>query len=220
MRNISFLLCSVGAAGCLVPPPGETAAVPSPAEPAPASVPGNLSKPLVVWNGDDVKPTSRSWSACDSKPCISVAEALPKVGAKGTVGLEYRVETSKGWAGFGWNWTSWHVGGASNVVGRKKLKLMLQIQAESPELAPEPDAIQIGLRCAKAKACGVGLAGIGKYEPAATDGQWHEVSIPLEDMKPEKAAIWDPGSVWEITIGGGATAPKKFVIHLDDIRFE
>ena len=221
MRNLSFLLCAAGAWGCLAPPPGATApAAPSSAEPAPASAPGDLSKPLVVWNGDNVKPTAQSWSDCDSKPCTSVAEVSAKAGSNGTVGLEYRVETSKGWAGFGWNWTSWYVGGASNVVGRKNLKLMLQIQADGADTAPELDGIQIGLRCAKAKQCGVGLAGLKKYEPAAADGQWHDVSIPLADMKPEKGVIWDPGSVWEITIGSWAPTPKKFVIHLDDIRFE
>lgn len=141
-------------------------------------------------------------------------------GSNGTVGLEYRVETTKGWAGFGWNWTSSHVGGASNVVGRKNLRLMLRIQAASPDAAPDLDVLQIGLRCAKAKACGIGVAGIKKYEPAAADGRWHDVSIPLADMKPEDGAIWDPGSVWEITLGARASVPKKFVIHLDDIRFE
>jgi hypothetical protein len=35
-----------------------------------------------------------------------------------------------------------------------------------------------------------------------------------------RRVIWDPGSVWEITFGAWAPTPKKFVIHLDDIRFE
>lgn len=194
--------------------------MPSPAEPAPASVPGELSKPLVVWNGDSVKPAVQAWSDCEIKPCSSVVEVRPSVGAHGTTGLEYRVETSTGWAGFGWNWTSSYVGGASNVVGRKHLKLMLRIEAASAEAAPELDAIQVGLRCAKAKACGVRLVGIQKYNPAAADGRWHDLALPLSDMQPEKGAIWDPGSVWEITLGASARAPKKFVIHLDDIRFE
>jgi hypothetical protein len=42
----------------------------------------------------------------------------------------------------------------------------------------------------------------------------------LDDMKTDKGAIWDAGSVWEITLSNWAPTPKKFVIHLDDIRFE
>jgi hypothetical protein len=97
---------------------------------------------------------------------------------------------------------------------------MLRIVAESPDAAPDVSSLQLGLRCAKAKECNASVAGIAKYDPKAGDGQWHELSVPLEDMKPEKGAIWDAASVWEVSLSGWAPAPKKFVIHLDDIRFE
>jgi hypothetical protein len=225
MRNFSFLLSALPsfvATGCLAPSPEAISAAKSAPPPSaePSKTPGDLSKPLLVWDGDDVNPTAKSWSDCDTKPCTSVAEPLPKVGMNGSTGLEYRVETSKGWAGMGWNFTSWYAAGAADATGRKSLKFALQIIAESPEVGPDIDAIQIGVRCAKAKECARGLTGLKKFEPKATDGQWHEIDIPLDDMKTEKKAIWDPGSVWEITFAGWAPTPKKFVVHLDDIRFE
>jgi hypothetical protein len=229
MAKLSFLPCALlclGAAGCLAPTPEAIAAAksaPDPSEDAPAEdkgAPPDLSKPLVVWNGDDVNPTSKSWSDCDSKPCTVVVEPTPKVGSKDSVGLEFRVDTSKGWTGFGWNFTSWYAGGAADVTGRKKLKVMLKITAESAEFAPEVGALQIGLRCAKTKQCNRGLGGLMKYDPKVADGEWHDISIPLADMKPEKGSIWDPESVWELTLSQWAPTPKKFVLVVDDIRFE
>ena len=212
----------LSAAACLAPPP--EAAPPAKSAPTVKQdeakqqvAPG---KPLIVWNGDDVNPTSKAWSDCDTKPCTSTAEPVAKVGSNGSTGLEYRVETQQGWAGFGWNFTSWYAPGAVDIRGRRSLKFNLQIQADSPPAAPELDALQVALRCAKSKTCNQGLKGLKQYEPKAADGQWHEITIPLADMKSAEGAEWDAASVWELTLGCWAPTPKKFVVHLDDIRFE
>ena len=87
MKQFSFLLAplaALSALGCLAPPPcpepntasaANGAAAPSSdgagaAADAPAD-PGDLSKPLVVWNGDDVSPTAKEWASCDTKPCTA-----------------------------------------------------------------------------------------------------------------------------------------------------
>ena len=226
MRKFSFLLragLAFGASGCLAPPPGgltATAASPSVAAGESSSRPGDLGKPLVVWNGDDVNPKSDTWASCDSKPCVATSIGTDNSGSNGSRGIEFKVETPKGWAGFGWNWTSYYPGGAADVTGRKRLKFMLQVEAASADDAPDLAGLQLALRCAKVKQCNKGVSGIAKYEPNAGDGKWHAVSVPLDDMKPDKGSEWDAASVWELVVSGWAPTPKKFVIRLDDVSFE
>jgi hypothetical protein len=218
--------------GCLAPPPcaeqanaANAAAAPGGAAVAAgaatetAASPGDLSKPLVVWNGDDVAPTAKEWASCDTQPCTATLGPAPKVGANGTIGLEFKAK-GKGYVGFGWNWTSWYAAGATNIAGRKRLKFQLKIVPASPELAPQGDGIRVGIRCAKQEQCGKEVPSIAKYEPKATDGQWHQIIIPLEDMKPDAKSIWDDASAWEIGLHNWAPTPREFTAYIDDITFE
>ena len=181
--------------------------------------PGDLSKPVVIWNGDDVAPTAKQWASCDTQPCTATLEPAPKAGSNGSIGLEFKAK-GKGYVGFGWNWTSWYAAGATNVTGRKNLKFNLKIVPASPEVAPQGDGIRIGLRCAKQDKCGKEIGSLSKYEPKATDGQWHQITIPLSDMKVEDKGIWDDASAWELGIHSWAPVPREFTAYIDDITFE
>ncbi len=237
MKHFSFLLTLFSGStvlGCLAPPPctevqsantssgpaaAAAAAAPAAAAEA-ASDPGDLSKPLVVWNGDDVAPTAKEWASCDTKPCTTTLQPVDKVGKNGSIGLEFKASTKGGYVGFGWNWTSWYKGGASNITGRKVLKFSIQIVSTSPEVAPAGDAIRVRLGCAKVDKCGKIVGSLAKYEPKVTDGAWHDITIPLVDMKTEDKDEWDDASAWEFQIHNWAPTPREFVAHIDDIRFE
>jgi len=236
MKHFSFLLAPalVSTFGCLAPPPcpepqtaansGTGAAPTAGAAAAPVAAsgpsdPGDLSKPLVVWNGDDVSPTAKEWASCD-KPCTATLLPTAKVGKGGTQGLEFKVSTKAGYVGFGWNWTSWYKGGATNITGRKKLKFSVQVIAASPEVMPAGEALRVGIRCAKVEKCGKVVENLAKYAPKVTDGQWHDVEIPLGDLKTEDKDEWDDGTAWEFNMHNWAPTPRDFVVHIDDIRFE
>jgi hypothetical protein len=229
-----FLISGLGSAlslGCLAPPQNcvepntasaanaSTAAPGAPAGAAATTDPGDLSKPVAIWNGDDVNPTAKQWASCDTQPCTATLEPAPKVGANGSIGLEFKGK-GKGFLGFGWNWTSWYAAGATNISGRKNLKFQLKIVPASPEVAPQADGLRVGLRCAKSDKCGKEVGSLAKYEPKAVDGQWHQITIPLGDMKTEQGSIWDDTSVWEIGLFNWAPTPREFVAHIDDITFE
>lgn len=234
MKHLSFLLAPALAStfGCLAPPPcpdPQTAANASPGAAPAAGVavaaagpsdPGDLSQPLVVWNGDDVSPTAKEWASCDTKPCTTTLMPEAKVGKGGTIGLEFKASAKAGYVGFGWNWTSWYKDGATNLTGRKKLKFSIQIISKSPEVTPAGDGIRVRLGCAKVEKCGKVIGSLSKYAPKVTDGQWHDVEIPLVDMKTEDKDEWDDGSAWEFQIHNWAPIPRDFVAHIDDIRFE
>ncbi|MES2089922.1 MAG: hypothetical protein V4532_08090, partial [Pseudomonadota bacterium] len=81
--------------------------------------------------------------------------------------IEFHVDTQKGWAGFGWNWTSYYQGGAADVTGRKHLKFMLQVEAATPDDGPDPGALQLALRCAKVSTSCRRLP-----RPRRTSGPW------------------------------------------------
>jgi hypothetical protein len=220
--------------GCLAPPPncvdpnapnaanaatGTTTAAAATGA-ASTTDPGDLSKPLIVWNGDDVNPTAKEWASCDTQPCTTTLGPAPKVGANGSIGLEFKAK-GKGYLGFGWNWTSWYAAGATNITGRKNLKFQFKLVPASPELAPTGDGIRIALRCAKEKdKCGKEVGSIAKYEPKATDGQWHQIVIPLADMKVENKGVWDDASAWELGFHNWAPTPREFTAYIDDITFE
>jgi len=228
MVKLSFLLgatAALASAGCLAPPPGaaEQPSAASPTSPAASQSPGNpgdLSKPLLVWNGDTVSPTAKQWASCDTQPCTATLDPMPKVGTDGSAGLEFKAECKSGYVGFGWNWTSWYAGGANDITGRKTLKFAIQIVSASPETAPDPNGIRVRLGCAKYKACGKLIGSLGKYEPKVTDGQWHQIAIPLVDMKSEDKDQWDDASVWEFQVHNWAPTPRDFTMHIDDISFE
>jgi hypothetical protein len=240
MKHFSFLLAPLGAglaSGCLAPPPcpepntasaaADGAAAPaaadgaaSPAAAAAPADPGDLSKPLVVWNGDDVSPTAKEWASCDTKPCTTTLLPTPKVGKGGSIGLEFKASAKGGYVGFGWNWTSWYKGGATNITGRKALKFSILIKPTSAEVAPAGDAIRVRLGCAKVDKCGKLVPSLAKYDAKVLDGQWHDITIPLADMKTEDKDEWDDATAWEFQLHNWAPTPREFVAHIDDIRFE
>jgi hypothetical protein len=236
MKLLSFLLASsvaLSGAGCLAPPPcpepataagttasTSTSASSSASDNAGPSDPGDLSKPLIVWDGDDVSPTAKEWASCDTQPCTTTLSPAPKIGTNGSIGLEFKAVAKSGYVGFGWNWTSWYAGGATNITGRKTLKFSIQIIPASLELAPAGDGIRVRLGCAKVEKCGKVVGSIAKYTPNVTDGKWHDVAIPLADFKTEDKDEWDDGSAWEFQIHNWAPVPRDFVAHVDDIRFE
>ena len=59
------------------------------------------------------------------------------------------------------------------------------------------------------KQCNKSVSGIAKYEPAAGDGRWRAVSVPLADMKPEKGSESDDTSAWELVVSGGRRRPRN-----------
>lgn len=223
LRVASVSMVSLVLGACLSPPPegaqSPTSGSSSESSGSSAAAPAGEAKAGVVWNGDDVSPTAKGWSSCDTQPCKTLLEPLPKVGRNNSIGLEFRAEGT-GYVGFGWNWTSWYAAGATNVSGLKNLRFWLQIIPESKELAPDPKGIRVGIRCAAHKECGKEIASLDEYVKNSVDGQWHEVVIPLGNMKLSDGAKWDDKSVWEIGLHNWAPTPRKFVMHIDDIAFD
>lgn len=231
---IRFTLCAstlVLAPACLTPPcqcgPGAAApaagapvaasVAPSAAAGAAAPAPGDKA---IIWDGDDNGLSAKGWQDCDKKPdCKATLAPTPAVGFNNSVGLKAHGE-GPGWIGFGWNWFGWYPeNGGTDVSGYKYLKLRIRVEAKSPEEAPDPSSMSVSLKCSSNKEKGqskdVALAKHSKEN--LIDGQWHEVSLPLADMKKDE---FDPKTAWEFVFSTWSPVPRNFNIYLDDIRFE
>jgi mono/diheme cytochrome c family protein len=204
--------------GCVCPPEGcGTAAAPgggSSADGAKASPSGDRH---VFWDGEGQGASAKGWADCDKKPaCKGTLSPAPGKGVKDSTALQLHGD-GPGWIGGGWNFFGWYPEDAGvDISGFSKLTLSIKVVAESEELAPDPGAVTVGLRCSKTKKDSAAVA-LKNYEPKLLDGQWHQVSIPLGEFTKEE---FDPKSTWEFVVSTWAGNPKKFDIYFDDIAVQ
>jgi hypothetical protein len=225
-------------AGCLCPPcpagGGATVAA-APAAPAamntatPATSSGGASPSgpaagrLVIWDGDKAG-GGQSWGDCAKKDqkCKSALTKTAGIGANGTAGLKWHVE-GPDWKGGGWNWMGWWPqDSGTNIAGYTNLTFQIKVDAKSADLAPDPDAVGIFMRCgnSKIKACNTATATVHKYVADFADGQWHKAVIPIEDLVQGDGAQFDKATAWEFDFTEWSGPPRDFNVYVDDIAFE
>lgn len=204
--------------GCVCPPEGcGVAATPgggSSAEGAQVSPSGDR---YVFWDGEGNGASAKGWADCDKKPgCKGTLVPAPGKGMKDSTALHLHGD-GPGWIGGGWNFFGWYPEDAGvDITGYSKLTFAVKVVAESEELAPDPGAVNVGLRCSKTKKDSNAVP-LKNYEPKLLDGQWHQLSIPLGEFTKEE---FDPKSTWEFVVSTWAGNPKKFDIYFDDIAVE
>jgi hypothetical protein len=220
-------------AGCLCPPcpagaGAAVAAAPAAAEPgkataAAAAPAGPTAARLVIWNGDKVG-SGQSWADCGKKElkCKSALVKANGVGFNGSAGLKWHGE-GPDWMGAGWNWAGWYPPDTgTNIAGYANLTFQIKVDAKTPELAPELDAIGVFLRCgnSKIKACNTATASVHKYVADFADGQWHKATIPIADMTSGDGAQFDTATAWEFDFTEWSGPPRDFNVYIDDIAVE
>lgn len=223
------LTAALTLSSCLAPPP-ECPPGSAPAEAAPvaaeASAPAAPSAPVkpgdkvVIWDGDEHGGSAKGWQDCDKKAegCKATMAPAPSVGRDGSVGLRFHAE-GPGWIGLGWNWHGWWPEDAgTDISGYKNLVFWLRIEAASKDEAPDPNSLNVSLKCSSNKE-----KGQSKSIPTAKfvdgdvlDGQWHQVTVPIDAMMND---VFDPKTAWEFVFGSWSGTPRKFDVIIDDIQF-
>lgn len=209
--------------GCLCPPCAAGAAAPTAAASEPAAAPAPVvSAPIaagqrhVIWDGEE-STAGQSWASCDKEgECKATLMPAPAAGANGTSGLELHGE-GPGWQGGGWNWFGWYPENAgTDLSGYDSLSFSVKVTSASANRSPNAGGISLAFGCSKDKKTSADAA-LGTYAPNAADGQWHAVSIPLEDFFAGKGAECDARTAWELRVSSWSATPVNFDLVLDDI---
>jgi photosystem II stability/assembly factor-like uncharacterized protein len=167
------------------------------------------TRDLMVWNGDEVA-KGGGWNWPKDPPTV-VPTITNTIVRQGKAALHLHGEGSNG-ASFGWNWLAWFPGdGGTDLTGMKTLLLSIRVDG-----AAKPESLRIALNCSSTKKASKEIDLIPRY-PGITDGAWHEVAIPLDDMT--VGSEFDPKKAWEINVLTGAKVPLNEDIYLDEIGF-
>jgi photosystem II stability/assembly factor-like uncharacterized protein len=164
---------------------------------------------LMVWNGDEVA-KGAGWNWPKDGPTLAPAITNTVV-RQGKAALHLHGEGSNG-ASFGWNWLSWYPGdGGTDLSGMKTLLLAIRVEGMA-----KPESLRIALNCSSSKK-GTKEIDLVPRMPTVTDGAWHEVAIPLDEMA--AGTEFDVKKAWEIDILTSAKIPLNTDIYLDEIGF-
>ena len=219
-----WLVLPAGQSGCIGPAggpqatPGANNANAASAVVAPTA--GADGKAL-VWNGEGVGASAKSWASCGKKdvPCKTTFGAMPSVGHDGSTGLRFHGEGSD-YLGGGWNWFGWWPeNGGSDVAKFKNLSFWFKLDAKAPAAAPDPGSLAVALGCSKGKKTSADAL-VAKFDAKSFDGGWHEIVIPLAEFLKEKGSDFDLASAWELRFSSWSADEKNFDLYVDDIGFD
>lgn len=223
MQNGSFRssalagVCSLALAGCITAPRvsgpgGQTDATAESANAPKAVVAG---QPLTVWDGDTIGKDAKGWQECSKKPNCRVSLAAEQAAGKTGNGLKFHGE-GVDWMGFGWNWFGyWPADGGTDISAAKVLRFNIKVQSQ----AWDPKALTLGLRCSAGKKESEFVT-IAEFVQDLGNGQWHEVTIPLDRFMSGKGAGFDKKTAWELAVGTWSEAPQNLDVYLDDVAFQ
>lgn len=219
--SLKIINCKISAVAAILAPLGLGGCIGPPAGGAETPTGGGATSPTgdryVFWDGEGTGNSAKGWADCDKKPdCKGTLAPEPGKGAGDSTGLHLHGE-GPGWIGGGWNFLGWWPeDGGFDISGYGKLTFSIKVVSESEEMAPDPGAVNVSLRCSKGKKDS-GAVALKNYAPDLLNGQWHQVSIPLGEFAKDE---FDPGTTWEMNVSTWSQAPKKFDIYLDDIAVE
>jgi len=161
-------------------------------------LPGNL----VAWDGEGIN-GGNGWANGGS------VKAQSKEKHSGNNALEYRLASAEKFEG-GWNWYSWAQVNLTDASEFKFLSFWIKFSGGAkPEL-------RVALNCGPNKISSEYVP-VLKYNPAALDGQWCEVRVPLPDLRGAKGDF-DVKNVYELRLA--ASGAKDCSVFVDDIRFD
>jgi hypothetical protein len=179
---------------------------------------------FTVWNGEQFA-AGLSWAA-PPHPLNSL-KAQTDDAHSGKVALELHGEGG-GFIGGGWNWFGWYPADSGTDI-RKYGNLTFWVRYELIE-GQSADGIEVSLVSNNGAASGA--VDLGSYCQTLSDGQWHDVAIPLVDLYEGRKATnvrdsaagadkkFDPSHCWMVNLHAWSPLDRSFSIYLDDIGFD
>lgn len=204
----------VTVSSCVRPPPYD------PSEEAASRV--DVSDDVnVVWDGDDHGGKAKEWANCNLKAaCESSLEVNPGVGLNDSIGLEWQVK-GKDWKGFGWNWHGfWPENAGTDITEYNNLSFWIRLKADDSGKAPDLKDLKVGLAGSTKGKDETETVPLISYIDSLSDGQWHEVIVPIGDLTKGKGKDFDLTRAWEFRMGEYSMADRDFSIFIDNIGFD
>lgn len=162
-----------------------------------------------VWDGERLG-GGLGW--CSPPGGLNFLRAQSDETHEGKVALEFHGEGS-GYIGCGWNWYGWWPADAGvDIRTYRNLSFWARLIAD----APHDFLVMLGSNNKET----TGEASLLEYCPSLSDGQWHEVVIPLADIYAAKKTNFDPRKAWELQIRGWEPQARAFSLLIDDIGFD
>ena len=177
---------------------------------AESAAPAAPVKRLVVWDGEQAT-KGAGWA----NPKGSTVGPQTVEAHSGNTAVEFKFKGSgEEWPGTGWNWCAFQTGPyGTDITAFKNFTFWMKTKGK----VTEP---QINLLCNgedfDMPEHHTEKVSVLKYCPQLLDGQWHQVSIPLADLKQPEG--FDPSHVGELQIFNAGEGDGSFFI--DDIAFE
>lgn len=215
---IAVMTTILAAAGCAQTPGRTSATLPAaqisakkPAPAARAAVPAPAAaQRVVVWDGEQAK-IATSWAHAAASLKAQTAEAH-----SGDTAVEFRFKNDGAgpWVGAGWNWCAFQTGPyGTDITGMNTFTFWIKKKGTMADF-------QINLLC-NGKVFDMPehhteKVSVKTYCPQLDDGQWHEVAIPLSDLKQPEG--FDPLHVGELQMFCAGAGDGS--IFIDDIAFE
>lgn len=171
-----------------------------------------VPKRVMLWDGKTTQLAS-TWV----NPSSSVFTPSPNPLDSGERPLELRFNDSHVWIGFGYDWFNWKTGLKEGTDTRGMTRLTFRMKATGLQ-----DDLQLQLLCngkvVDTPAHHTVKVSVAKYCSSIADGHWHEVVIPLKDLKYSKG--YHPQAVTMIDFGFYAQNPTHGTILLNDLSFD
>ena len=167
----------------------------------------------VIWDGDRTFPKAFGYS--DPKDKNSFAPQTDEV-HQGKVAIELRVTAVKGQSVYsGWNWHGWWPDDAGeDITPYTHFVFWMKV-----EKGKKIDRVDVALSSSKPRARSP-LVDVSRFCPAAFDGAWHEVAIPVGEFISEDNNFGRK-KAWEMNVEVHADAAQvPYSIYFDDIALD
>src|SRR5438105_4242569 len=214
--GLSLIVATLAASsGCIRLPPGNAATA------KPAAATERTAAAVVVWDGDEHGGSAKEWANCNVKSsCQSTVQVVPAAGTKGSNGLEWHAK-GKDWKGFGWNWFGFYPEDAgTDATKYQNLTFWIRVKPDDPKSAPDLKDLKVGLGSSNKVNVESETVPLSSYADSLSDGEWHEIVVPLADLIKGKGKNFDATKAWELRLGEYSTVAHAFTVSLDNIGFD
>ncbi|MCL1910164.1 MAG: hypothetical protein FWG05_04430, partial [Kiritimatiellaeota bacterium] len=167
---------------------------------------------IMIWNGENLS-GGYPWLAPPAP--LNYLKAQTDEAKSGNTAMEFRAECG-GWVGGGWNWHGWYPSNAgTDISGYANLVFWAKLEGD------HPGSMNVKVNSSNGKTTlNVSVFDYTLGDEDLTDGEWHEIVVPMADLLGDGGTGFDARKAWEIGFDSWAGQPRSFSLFVDDVGFD